>query len=354
MQFYGISGDLLNWVKDFLQDRTQQVVINSESSTPLPVLSGVPQGSVLGPVLFVIFINDLPHDIRSKIYLFADDTKLYREMDNHQEEGDQMQEDLNKLQEWSNNWLLSFHPDKCKRLYIHQRLQDPRIQNLHMQKIDREGNTTQVNLETVCKHKDLGITVDEHLKFDQHITNITSKANQMMGLISRTFKHLDKEIFVPIYTALVRSRLEYGQAVWSPFLKMNIRMLDSVQRRATKKVPGLKHLEYPARLRALELTTLSYRRLRGDMIEVYKIMHSIYDPKTSITLPVSQTDLRGHNFKLFQIWSATDLRKYSFRSRVVKPWNGLSQHVVSAPSLSSFKRRLDKEWANHPLKYDPI
>lgn len=353
LQHYGITGDLYNWIKDFLQGRTQQVVINNESSTPLPVTSGVPQGSVLGPVLFVLYINDLPSNVTSNAYLFADDAKIFRPMNSaeNSDQQDYMQNDLNALQEWSDTWLLKFHPDKCVRLHIHRRLQDPRQQDLFLQKTDPEGNITRTSLKTVSHHKDLGIIVDDGLTFEKHINNITNKANQMMGLICRTFRHLNKETFIPLYVALVRSRLEYGQAVWSPYLKKNIRRIEQVQRRATKRVPGLRDLDYSSRLRALNLPTLQYRRLRGDMVEVYKIMQQVYDPKTSIEMPPMQSHLRGHNFKLFQIRATSEMRKNAFRSRVVRPWNSLSQHVVSGPTMNAFKRRLDKEWANHPLLF---
>lgn len=352
LQHYGITGRIYEWIKDFLSNRSQQVVINKATSSPLPVISGVPQGSVLGPVLFVIFINDLPADIDSSIFLFADDTKLYRAIDQDQDV-DHTQKDLDKLQDWSDKWLLRFHPNKCKRLFVHRRSADIRATNLFLKKMDHGGQQSLVALETVKSYKDLGVLVDDRLTYDEHINNITTKASQIMGIIGRNFKFLTKEIFVPLYTSLVRSRLEYGQAVWSPHLKKHIRKIEAVQRRATKKVTSLRNLEYPDRLRALGLPTLSYRRLRGDMIEVYKTLHEIYDPITSIKLERSQTGLRGHDFKLFQVRASTEMRKHSFRSRVVKPWNSLSSDTVSAPSLNAFKSRLDKEWWNHHLKFDP-
>ena len=350
---YGIRGPLHSWIKDFLKGRSQKVVINNDHSTPLPVDSGVPQGSVLGPVLFVIFINDLPDNIKSQIYLFADDTKLYRRIEGGPYE-DHVQQDLTKLQNWSNKWLLKFHPDKCKRIFIHKSQNELRTNPLYLEKTSNANSTEKAYLETVKAHKDLGIIIDDKLSFEDHINSIVNKANQMMGIINRNFKYLEKEVFLPLYTTLVRSRLEYGQAIWSPHLKKHIRKIEAVQRRATKKVPSLKKLSYPERLKALNLPTLSYRRLRGDMIEVYKISHEIYDPTTSIQLPFRQTNRRGHDRTIFQIRALGDIRKFSFKFRVAKPWNDLPQEVVSAPSLNAFKRRLDKEWTNHPLKFNPV
>jgi hypothetical protein len=154
--------------------------------------------------------------------------------------------------------------------------------------------------------------------------------------------------------ALVRSHLEYGLAVWSPHTRRDIAKLESVQRSATKQVNGLKNLSYPDRLRRLKLPSLKYRRCRGDMIEVYKIVHEIYDPECSPSLPRAGRGERPHNLKLFkQQVHNLDLRKYSFAIRVVDTWNNLPATVVCAPSLNAFKNRLDKHWEGIDFKYNP-
>ena len=351
LQAFGITGRLKQWIQDFLLNRTQRVKINNILSTPLPVTSGVPQGSVLGPILFLLYINDLPQGINSNCYMFADDTKIYRKLQADAYINDYFQQDLDKLQAWSDKWLLQFHPDKCKRMHIKRRQSDSRTTPVHLYK-DITGNRIQVTLETVSQHKDLGIMVDEKLSFESHIIDIVRKANQMMGLITRIFRDLCPKVFIPLYKALVRSRLEYGQTIWAPHHLKDIRKLEAVQRRATKRVVGLKLLTYSERLRKLQLPTLSYRRSRGDMIEMYKISHGIYEESTTINMSYSHTGLRGHEYKLFYDRPETNLRKFSFRCRVVNPWNNLPQHVVGAPSLSSFKRRLDRHWENHPLLYN--
>ena len=285
--------------------------------------------------------------------MFADDTKLYRETDQDPRQEDKLQNDLMQLQRWSDKWLLRFHPDKCKRLFVHANQQDPRRRQLYLTKTAEDGNTTVIDLETVESHKDLGIRVDEKIQFRDHINDIVSKANQMMGLIRRTFKELTKEVFIPLYKALVRSRLEYGQAIWSPDKLMDIRKIEGVQRRATKQVKGLRNLSYPDRLRALNLPTLSYRRLRGDMIEMYKIMHDHYDKSTTINITPMVSNLRGHKYKVFQHRASTELRKHSFRCRTPKHWNSLPKEVAEAPSIQAFERRLDKHWQDLELKFNP-
>ena len=132
-------------------------------------------------------------------------------------------------------------------------------------------------LEHVEKEKDIGVTIDSKLSFEQHMNEKINKANSTMGLIRRTFTCLDEEIFSLLYKALVRPHLEYANAIWSPYKIKDITALENVQRRATKQIPSLKNLEYEDRLRKLKLPTLRYRRLRGDMIETYKLTSGIYD-----------------------------------------------------------------------------
>ena len=125
-------------------------------------------------------------------------------------------------------------------------------------------------LEHVFEEKDLGVIVDADLSFEDHITAKVKKANQIMGLIRRSFAYLDEKSFVKLYTALVRPHLEYAQSVWSPHLKRFTDLIENVQIRATKLVDHLGNLEYSERLKRLNLPTLAFRRLRGDLIEMYK------------------------------------------------------------------------------------
>ena len=157
-----------------------------------------------------------------------------------------------------------------------------------------------------------------------------------------------------IYKSLVRPHLEYANQVWAPHLKKHIISIEGVQRRATKLVPGLKDLPYEQRLRELSLPTLAYRRLRGDMIEAYKVASQVYDKSVcSNLLKFSETRAtRGHAYKLFKERARLDVRKYSFANRIVNCWNSLPPYVVEAPSVAAFEGRLDRYWRTHPIRYD--
>jgi hypothetical protein len=342
LEAYGIAGRVGAWIQDFLANRKQRVVVNGEKSDWANVTSGIPQGSVLGPTLFVIFINDLPETVLSKLYLFADDTKLYSLIRNHEDQL-ALQQDLSQLNLWSEKWMLRFHPDKCRVLQIGK----TRLEKAEYAMAGKK-------LEYVSTEKDIGVTMEGNLKFRTHINEKINTANKLVGIIRRSFKYLDEAIFRKLFKALVRPHLEYANAVWSPSTRQEINALEAVQRRATKLVPSVKNLEYSDRLKRLKLPTLAYRRSRGDMIEAYKLTHGIYDPKLPNILPKCHTPIstRGHNLKLLKRRPRLEIRKNTFSYRIVEPWNGLPHSVVNAPSMESFKRRLDRAWHSQPQLYD--
>ena len=212
-------------------------------------------------------------------------------------------------------------------------------------------------IDTHDKQKDPGITFDSKLTFDQHISQVVNKATKMTKIIRRTFQFLDKHTFLPLYKTMVRSHLDYAMAVWHPYQIKHKIALENIQRRATKELPGMRDLSYIERLKLLKLPTLAYRRLRGDMIEVYKIIHNIYDHESVPHLlknnEISQrTGNRGHSLKLFTQRAKLNLRKKVFPIRITEPWNSLPDRVVTAKSLNSFKTRLEFFWYNQDILYD--
>ena len=348
LKSYGLSEKTCLWVKDFLSNRKQRVHINGSYSSWHSVTSGIPQGSVLGPILFVIFINDLPESVKSEVYMFADDTKIYKQIEN-EEDCDIIQDDLDELFKWSEKWLLRFHPDKCLHLEVKGK---QKITSEHTYTMNKyEGGT--VDLKTVNNEKDIGVTIDTNLPFEQHIQNQVNKANRNLGIIRRSFKYLDMETFCLLYKALVRPHLEYAASVWSPYKKKDIDSIENVQRRATKLIPILSGLSYEERLKKLKLPTLKYRRLRGDMIEVFKILMGIYDNEATRGLFEMNTyTTRGHSQKIQKSRTRLDIRKNYFTNRVVDIWNSLPDSVICAKSVKVFEGRLDRHWNEHPLVYD--
>lgn len=206
---------------------------------------------------------------------------------------------------------------------------------------EKDGNF--VYVESVTNEKDLGITFDNKLNFDQHISNITCKAQRTLGLIRRTFEYLDKDMFNHLYKSLVRPTLEYGSSVWSPHLKKHIKKIEDIQRRATKLVPNLYHIPYTQRLKEIGLVTLEYRRDRADMIQLFKSMHNMDSLKWDKLFSLSQNDLRGHSLKLQTPKCKKNIRLNSFSIRTISFWNSLSEETISSNNVNLFKTRLNKE-----------
>ena len=344
---FGITGKASGWIKSFLSNRTQKVRVNGSESSWAPVLSGIPQGSILGPVLFSLFINDMPENIQSLISLFADDTKIHLPLSTD-DSAKQLQDDLNLLETWSTVMQMKFHPKKCKVLHLGRT-------NKKEDYFMHTSNGTLHRLEETEVEKDLGVFTDHKLKFTDHCQNKINTANRVLRYIRHTFLYINEQIFLLLYKALVRPHLEYASCIWNPNLKYNIDSIERVQRRATKIVPSLKDLSYTDRLKKLNLETLEYRRTRADLLETYRIMNGIHEldlschcsicPSKKMFTPALHQSTRGHDRKL-QVQEATGPRKHFFSTRAIKLWNNLSQSAVSSTSINSFKTHLSTELQN--------
>ena len=337
LEAYGITGTLSKWVENFLQNRTQKVKVGEETSNISKVISGIPQGSILGPTLFTIFINDLPNGIESLCKIFADDTKIYNSSTNHSK----VQEDLDKVFEWSQTWQLPFNTSKCKCLHYGKK-------NPHHQYF-----LNNIPIQNCTEEKDLGVTFDNTLKFKIHMNNIITKANQMLGLIRRYFKNLDSKSLINIYKSQVRTNLEYGQSVWSPYQVGDRKALENVQRRLTKLLPNLKNLTYKERLRILHLPSLKYRRIRGDLIQVYNIVTGKdEDDYFHHFFKLNPNSTRGHDLKLCVPQANTELRLNVFSRRTINIWNNLDYNTVHAKDVEEFKIRFDNSMKHIEYDYD--
>ena len=330
---YGIVGNILDWIRAFLLGRTQRVRINEATSAKERVLSGIPQGSILGPVLFTIFINDLPDLVQSNCKIFADDTKLYNISTNHTT----LQRDLNSLQEWSDTWNLQFNVTKCHVMYYGKT--NPK------QKYFMKSEEQEIEIDVCEEEKDLGVTFEPQLSFDTHINKIINKANQMIGLIKRTFIHLNKDILLKLYKSLVRPHLEYGNIIWFPLLKRQSIAVERVQRRATKLLRECKDFSYEQRLRYLNLHSLKGRRIRGDLIETYKIFNNKVDIKKEDLFQLNTTGItRNSDGKIYVEHCQNNKRKLALGKRVPHLWNSLPTNIKFAQSTNHFKNLLDTEY----------
>ena len=325
---YGISGLTLQWIESFLKNRKQRVVLGEYVSFWAEIFSGVPQGSVIGPLLFVLFINDLPEILMNISKLYADDTKIMNEMLTAASTLS-LQSDLDLAFKWTQDWLVKFNIAKCMVMhYGHNNKKSPLF-------IDGQ------QLNTTESERDLGVIFSNNLKWRNQIITCVGKANQILGMIRKCFVHMDVKLLRSLYVTFVRPLLEFAIPVWSPIQKGDIDLLESVQHRATRLIPSLKKISYENRLKALDLTTLSERRQRGDMIQLYKIFNGIDKLETSKTIAVQLNQTRGHRFKYQKEITKQVHRENFFFNRSANLWNSLPSEVVNAKTVNSFKAGLD-------------
>ena len=265
LEGYGIQGKALIWIQDFLHGRTQKVVIDGESSPTCPVTSGVPQGSVLGPILFLIYINDIGNNIKSEIRLFADDTILYRKI-NTTADAEILQSDIQQLHKWCLEWQMAFHPSKCSLLRV------KRGRSVVGADYTLDGWT----LESVPKVKYLGVTINSNLRWDDHTTSVRQSAYATQRFLKRNLRMHSPQVKEAAYHTYVRPKAEYASATWDPHTKKNIESIEMIQRSAARWVLGKDGRRYrtdsvTAMLDNLGCRSLQQRRADSRLYMLYKI-----------------------------------------------------------------------------------
>ena len=301
------------------------MVIDGHSSGWSEVTSGVPQGSILGPLPFLVHINDFPLAFKCNCGHFADDSILHRKVTSDSDCKD-LQTDLQSAYDWCNSWLVTSKSEKSKVLHL-SRSKDP---------FHHEYWLSDKPLSVVDHHKHLGFWLESSLSWDYHINYICAKANKVLGLIRRTFGPNNSEGVSTAYKTLVRPILEYGCQVWNPYLVKNIKGIESIQRRATRVTCGSEK-EYQERLGVLKWPSLALRRRFICLVQMYKIIfgHCDIDPHMFFDFNVLAKTRKDHNFKIRFKKTPANYFKFSFFNRYIKDWNSIPSKTMHAPSLSS-------------------
>ena len=329
----GVDGTLLEWMIDFLQDRQMSTVIRGTASECREVTGGVPQGTVLAPIMFLIYINDLGEDVSNSSYIsmFADDAKIQRRIIN-ENSCKELQEDINKIKAWSEKWKMEFNVDKCHVL----RFGESSMRPVWQYKLGEE------TVPSAEKEKDLGVVINHKLEPEDHVNQITGKMHYLLANMKIAFTYIDASMVRKIITTFIRPTLEYAAVAWNPYHQKDEKKIERIQRAATRWVPELRELSYEERLQALNLPTLKARRERGALITIYKCTTGMMDIDKTDFLQPNTSRTRGHSKKLLIKDGKKDVKKHSFPNKFIKSWNDLPEHIVSAKNIHQFKKLYDE------------
>ena len=332
LEKYGVTGNLLVWLSFFLADRLQSVKVSDNYSDWSPVLSGVPQGSVLGPVLFTIYINDLSTSCPDLewLYLFADDAICFRVV-RSLSDCDIFQKSLDSVAAWSNLWQLALAADKCQIISF----------GYHKSSIVYNYSVNSIPLLRVNNVLDLGVRFSQDLSFSLHIKAICNKARRKASIILNCFKSKNKVTLFKAFTVFVRPILEYCSNLWCPFRKSEIDLLESVQRRFTKRLNGMSGLQYSNRLKLLGAESLERRRIKNDLCMYYKIIFGFVDLPVENFFCFRNGITRNNGVCIYKGSFRSNAERYHFNNRCINCWNSLPFSVANAPSPLTFKRCLE-------------
>ena len=324
---YGIGGKTLKWINAFLCYRQQRVVENGVKSDWAPVVSGVSQGTVIGPLLFFLYINDINADIESEIRLFADDFVCYHEIKD-KEDTLKLQRDIDRLGNWAWKWGIRFQPVKCNMMQLTRK---------HLNKIQTFYNLEGTTLENVDNIKYLGVTITNDLKWNTQISNFCTKANRTLSFLRRTLFSCPQNVKKAAYKGMVRPILENGSSVWDPHTDMLQEELEKVQNRAARFVT--RNSVYETRsmtgiLRQLKWESLKKRRKDNRLILLYKGLKGKARIPTDGLIPKTRRGRNQHSLA-FQIPpSSKDVYKYIFFPQIIRDWNDLPESLISSSELS--------------------
>ena len=363
---YKIDGTLLNFFTNYLQGRKQQVIIDNAVSNSVDVLSGVPQGSILGPLLFVLFINDIYEsiDAETNIELYADDTKIWREIKS-ESDCNFLQKDIDALYAWSRNNKMSFHPDKCKVVSIYD-FRPEFIKVLPFPKLPYMIGSNDIDF-SVCE-KDLGVLVNERFRWEDHHSKVLNKAHQMLGFTKRTCHFIsDTRKKRMLYLSLVRSNFEHASIIWRPTTETAVNEFEQLQKKALKWILKEENLHYDEEiyLKKCYQTNLSPMKVFFDINDLI-YFHKIINNQIPLNIPkyiqpyTGQSRLRQS--KLDDMCYVCDYKSSSFPScrspfyksffyRVVHTWNSIPLSIRNIPNSQSFKFKVISHYftINHSL-----
>lgn len=330
---------LVQWILGFVSNRKSRVKLGEFLSEWFEVSSGTPQGTVLAPLIFALFVSDLPDNLKSTCILYADDTKMFVKVPRNGQErhaaARKLQQDLEMFYQWCTTWGLPLNISKCAHM---------RFGKASTFRYSLNGQ----EIPVVEEYRDLGVIVDRDLKFDKHINHLI-RHFALLVCIATHLSYSPKSFRI-LVTTYIRPILEYCSSIWNPYLVGQCEKIENVQRCALRILDGVHHqnLSYDQKLQIACLPTLQVRRCRGDLIETFKIIRGFYNLDCSeffkFVADVHQYPTTGHNMRIranHYSYRNTDRQKNWFCDRVATTWNSLPQAAVDSESVNSFKNAID-------------
>ena len=342
----GIMGNLLSLLKNYLDNRQQRVLIRGQSSEWGRLEAGVPQGSVLGPLLFLVYINDLVDNITCDVKLFADDTLLYLSIDDHNLACQQLNENLTSVQKWADQWLVNFNPQKTKLMNVSLKKNPP------FDQYPIFFNNVQLGHENMQKH--LGLTFNDKLTWTNHIDNIIKGVGKMGDVLTKLKYSLNRSTLETIYFSFVRPKLEYASLIWDNCSELNKIRLENVQLKFARIVTGAKRGTSHALLYAeTAWATLAERRKISKLKFMFKIVKGLAPNYLSDILPSRVGDdmqyVLRNDFHLRAFSARTERFKRSILADCVRIWNDLPKCIQNIETLAEFKTSISIEHKVNPL-----
>ena len=333
----GIRGELLEWFRNYLTDRQQRVVINGQGSDWGDITAGVPQGSVLGPLLFLIYINDLPQSVLNKIKIFADDTTLLVPFSDPQPAAESINNDMSALARWGYTWRVDFNPSKTESLLVTQKRDPPLQPNILF-------NDTIVE----CKkfHKHLGLTLSSDLTWGLHINDILERAGKRLDILRGLKWKLDRKTLEILYKSYIRPILEYGDIIWLNCSDREKLDLEKFQLQAIRVITGCTMSTSTANLYLeSQFETLEERRTKHSLILFFKIVNGLTGATLRNLLPQQVSQRTSYNLRNRNDYSLDFARIeshfHSFFPATIRHWNALSIDTRNSRTVSIFKRKLN-------------
>ena len=348
IKLLGITGNVGKWIYCFLTGRTQTVLVNGIKSDISEVKSGVPQGSVLGPLLFLILLGDIDRSVASAfVSSFADDTRVGHRI-RTTEDANALQKDLNSIYQWSAKNNMKFNSEKFECIRYGKR------KDIH----NTTGYHSDVNTMITPKDQinDLGVLISSNCLFKNQIDNVVKTANKLCGWILRTFKTRAPKLMILLWKSLVLSKLDYCSQLWSPTNKGDIQKLEMVQRSFIRKIDDMRHLDYWAQLKKLRLYSLERRRERYIMIYIWRILENqVPDITSGKIFSINEGGRLGRksSFPPISNNAPSEIKKIRYASLSMKGpqlFNILPADIrnLNSCSVEVFKRALDRFLTNVP------